>query len=83
MTNPQTVEGWEMETAKVNYWTAQDKQRPSMLLLPRLFIDGNMWCALYGKNVQDGVAGFGTSPDKAMKDFDVSYLTDISKGVLK
>ncbi len=44
--------------------------RISMILKPHLSIDGNQWCALYGENLQDGVAGFGDSPDAAMRAFD-------------
>jgi hypothetical protein len=50
-----------------------DMCRPSTLFRPRIFIDGNMWCALYGDNLQDGVAGFGKSPDEAMGDFDKNW----------
>ena len=32
-----------------------------------------MWCALYGDNLQDGVAGFGRSPEEAMADFDKNW----------
>ena len=39
------------------------------LLRPRVFIDGNRWCVLYGDNVMDGVAGFGESPIHAVYDF--------------
>jgi hypothetical protein len=45
-----------------------------MMLKPRLSIDGNQWCALYGDNLQDGVAGFGDSPDKAYWDFDKNWV---------
>lgn len=50
-------------------------ERPSVLFRPKLFIDGNQWCALYGENLQDGVAGFGDSPDNAMWDFDRQWTT--------
>ena len=39
------------------------------LLKPRIFIDGNKWCVLYGGSVQDGVAGFGETPRLAVYDF--------------
>ena len=52
---------------------ACQKQRPSFLLKPKLMIDGNQWCALLGDNLQDGVAGFGDSPDEAYADFDKSW----------
>lgn len=48
-------------------------ERPSTVHKPRLFIDGNQWCALYGDNLQDGVAGFGDSPHKALMDFERAW----------
>jgi len=51
--------------------------RPSYLLRPRIFIDGNKWCALYGQNLQDGVAGFGDSPELAYQDFDRQWAKHI------
>lgn len=46
---------------------------PSVLYRPRLFPDGNMWCALYGDNIQDGFAAFGRSPGDAMHQFDMTW----------
>ncbi len=51
-----------------------ENARPCVLLRPKISIDGNQWCALYGDNLQDGVAGFGDSPAKAMQDFDRNWL---------
>lgn len=54
--------------------TIQNQQtRPSVLMRPRIFIDGNQWCCLYGDNIQDGVAGFGDTPEAAACDFDTSW----------
>lgn len=47
--------------------------RPSVVWKPKLFIDGAKWCALYGENIQEGVAGFGDSPAEAMWDFDNAW----------
>lgn len=47
--------------------------RPSYLYKPKLFIDGDKWCALYGENLQDGIAGFGGSPELAYQDFDIQW----------
>jgi len=46
---------------------------PSVMYRPSIFIDGNQWCALYGENLQDGVAGFGDSPSKAMTNFNKNW----------
>lgn len=40
-----------------------------------LSLDGNMWCALYGTNLQDGVAGFGDTPDDAVAAFNREFRT--------
>lgn len=31
--------------------------------------DGNMYCCLYGENIQDGICGFGPNPYAAALDF--------------
>ena len=48
-------------------------EAPSAIYRPSLSIDGDKWCALYGENLQDGVAGFGDSPADAMWDFDRAW----------
>lgn len=53
---------------------AYDYQRPSAMYRPKIYIHGNKWCALYGENLQDGVAGFGDSPFLAMCDFDNEWI---------
>lgn len=52
---------------------ALEMQRPSVLFRPRITKDGDQWCALYGLNIQDGVAGFGDTPQLAMQDFDIQW----------
>lgn len=48
-------------------------QRPSVVFKPVLSKDGNMWCALFGENLQEGVAGFGETPQHAMWAFDQAW----------
>lgn len=52
---------------------AAAQERPCVLWKPRLFRDGNQWCALFGENIQEGVVGFGDSPDAAMWAFDEAW----------
>jgi hypothetical protein len=54
--------------------TEHERQRPFMLLRPRMFPDGNQWCALYGDNLHEGVAGFGYTPAAAATQFDIEWL---------
>lgn len=45
---------------------------------PRLFPDGNKWCALYGDNIAEGVAAFGDTPEQASIQFDIEWLNQKS-----
>lgn len=47
--------------------------RPSTVYKPTLSVDGNQWCALFGVNLMEGVAGFGDSPAEAYADFDKNW----------
>lgn len=62
----------ELLSMQIDY--EQERLRPSMRLRPSLSIDGNKWCALYGENLQDGVAGFGNSPAEAYEAFDRAWF---------
>lgn len=33
------------------------------------FKDGNLWCFLYGENIQEGICGFGETIDRAAWNF--------------
>ena len=56
-----------------DYQASLEKREPSYMYKPRLFIDGNQWCALYGENLMEGVAGFGDSPELAYADFNRAW----------
>lgn len=51
-----------------------ERKRPFMLIKPKVFPDGNQWCALYGDNIQEGVCGFGDTPEAAARQFDIEWL---------
>lgn len=44
----------------------------------RLFRDGAQWCALFGKDLQEGIAGFGDTPDEARADFSAK-MADLTR----
>jgi len=64
----------DMQAAHFREDAAMEMKRPFMLLRPRIFPDGNQWCALYGDNLQEGVAGFGDTPSLASNQFDIEWL---------
>jgi seryl-tRNA(Sec) selenium transferase len=55
---------------------AYDMHAPHVLMRPELTLDGDQWCALYGKDLMDGVAGFGDTPLLAMEAFDKAWRTE-------
>ena len=55
------------------YSVACEMQRPCVIFKPRITLDGNMWCVILGENLQDGVCGFGKTPEKAFADFDREF----------
>jgi len=43
------------------------------MLKPKIYPDGDMWCCLYGEDIVSGVVGFGSTPLKAILDFNNSF----------
>ena len=54
----------------------QELVRPSVLFRPTLTADGGKWCALYGTDLMSGIAGFGDTPDEAMREFDKAWWNE-------
>jgi len=53
--------------------------RPSTIQKPKITLDGNKWCALLGTNLQEGIVGFGDSPEESCLDFDRVWSKNIHK----
>ena len=47
------------------------------ILKPQLKVDGNQWCVLYGDNLQEGIAGFGSTPEKAILDWNSQWVKEL------
>ena len=56
--------------------------RPSVIYKPRIFQDGNKWCAILGECIVDGsLVGWGNSPNDAAVDFDKLWYKSEAKDV--
>lgn len=72
------------DMAKISWQEAAlEYQRPSVVFKPTLSKDGNMWCALLGDNLQEGVAGFGPRPADAMWAFDSAWLSESGSYIIE
>lgn len=75
--NQDTVNNNLTQEAQMNYWALKQDMAIAESLKPRLLIDGNKWCCMYGVNLQDGVAGFGDTPHAAILDFNKAMYTNL------
>ena len=50
---------------------------PSAVHRPRLFVRGELWIALLGPSVEDGIVGIGPNVAAALRAFDAQYLAGL------
>ncbi len=70
----QGVLNGQWNAAEMAFQVECKRMTPTVLMRPALIADGNMWCLLYGDNLQVGVAGFGETPEQAAINFDSAWL---------
>lgn len=49
------------------------------ILKPKISIDGNSYCVLYGDNLQEGIAGFGETLYLAILNFNKQFHKYLTK----
>lgn len=73
-----TAQEHDCEAAIARLNAAQAEQQITLVsrlgLIP--FKDGNAWCVLWGKNLQEGIAGFGPTPSLAIEAFNNAYYQE-------
>lgn len=50
---------------------------PSGVRRPRLFFRGELWVALLGPSVEEGIVGIGPTVEAALRAFDTQYLAGL------
>jgi hypothetical protein len=50
---------------------------PAAVRRPRLFVRGELWIALLGPNVEEGIVGIGPTVTAALRAFDTQYLAGL------
>jgi len=69
---------YAMQAAETIRQAVSEYERPCAVFRPKIAPDGNAWIALYGDNLQEGVAGCGDSPAEAMRAFDNAWYAKMS-----
>lgn len=63
---------WAQES-QLNYWAMKQDLLIAETLKPKITLDGNQYCCLYGDNLQEGISGFGDTPYAAVIDFNKQF----------
>lgn len=50
---------------------------PAAVRSPRLFVRGDLWIALLGPSVEEGIVGIGPTVTAALRAFDAQYLAGL------
>jgi hypothetical protein len=50
---------------------------PAAVRRPRLFVRGELWIALLGPSVEEGIVGIGSTVTAALRAFDTQYLAGL------
>jgi len=55
------------------YYTAHPES-PSAMRRPKLFVRSDLWVALLGPSIEEGIVGIGPSVAAALRAFDAQYV---------
>ena len=59
---------------QMEHYCVEHPGSPSSLRRPQLFFRGDLWIALLGPNVAEGIVGIGSTVRAALRAFDAQYL---------
>ena len=63
--------------AQMNHYCASHPGSPSAVQRPQLFFRGDLWVALLGRSLKDGIVGIGPTVPAALRAFDGQYLAQL------
>jgi hypothetical protein len=59
---------------QMDHYCVEHPGSPSAVRRPQLFFRGDLWIALLGPNVEEGIVGIGSTVSAALRAFDAQYL---------
>jgi hypothetical protein len=62
---------------QIELYCAAHPGSPSAVRRPRLFVRGELWVALLGPSVEEGIVGIGPTITAALRAFDAQYLAGL------
>jgi hypothetical protein len=64
-------------TERMDLYCAAHPRSPSAVRRPQLKVRGDLWIALLGSSVEEGIVGIGSTVEAALRAFDAQYLTGL------
>jgi hypothetical protein len=61
----------------MKHYSAAHPRSPSALRRPQLCVRGDLWIALLGPNLEEGIVGIGPTVAAALRAFDAQYLAGL------
>jgi len=62
---------------RMDLYCAAHPGSPSAARRPRLFLRSDLWIALLGPSVEEGIVGIGQTVEAALRAFDAQYLAGL------
>jgi hypothetical protein len=62
---------------QMKQYSAANPGSPSAMRRPKLFVRGDLWIALLGPNLEEGIVGIGPTIATALRAFDAQYLAGL------
>lgn len=59
---------------QMDIYCAAHPNSPSAMRRPKLFVRSDLWIALLGPNIEEGIVGIGATIAAALRAFDAQYL---------
>jgi len=71
---PRVVDYAATSVEEMEHYCVKHRGSPSAVRRPQLFFRGDLWIALLGPNVTEGIVGIGSTVGAALRAFDAQYL---------
>ena len=62
---------------RAEQYFAAHPRSPAAVRRPKLSTRSGVWIAILGRSIEDGIVGFGSSVEAALRAFDTQYLSAI------
>ena len=73
-----TVDHAAAAIEQMKHYCENNPQSPSAARRPQLFFRSDLWIALLGPSVEEGIVGIGPTVAAALRAFDAQYLISIA-----